>query len=98
MAPVVRSKARPEWERMRSESTFYYKCPNRRRGYVVSFAFIIDDPQEVRVCAVAKLYHWRDRGAHRRAGLAVGHSARLSGSQLATWWAHIGTDGRGWPV
>ena len=44
----VRCKARPAWERMRSESTFYYKCPNRKRGYVVSFAFVIDDPQEVR--------------------------------------------------
>lgn len=47
LAPVVRSSSRPQWERLPSSSTFYYKCPTRLRGYTLSFAFVFDEPDDV---------------------------------------------------
>eukprot|EP00040_Diaphanoeca_grandis_P017456 m.91087 g.91087 ORF g.91087 m.91087 type:complete len:449 (+) comp26444_c0_seq2:444-1790(+) len=49
MTPVMRSTSRPNWERMQSDSTFYYKCPSRKKGYVLSFALVFDQEETYEV-------------------------------------------------
>jgi hypothetical protein len=46
MTPVVQSTSRPHWERLPPESVFYYKDPARKKGYVMSFAFTFDNPED----------------------------------------------------
>jgi len=47
MSPVVKSTSRPKWQRIPSKTVYYYKCPDHRKNYVMSFAFSFDRDQEV---------------------------------------------------
>jgi len=47
MTPVVRSTSRPTWERLPPEAALYYKDTMRKKGYVMSFAFTFDKPDDV---------------------------------------------------
>uniref|UniRef100_H2YNR8 Cytosolic carboxypeptidase 6 n=1 Tax=Ciona savignyi TaxID=51511 RepID=H2YNR8_CIOSA len=49
MSPVVKSTSRPKWQRLPSKSVYYYRCPDHRKNYVMSFAFCFDraDDHEV---------------------------------------------------
>lgn len=42
MSPVVKSTSRPKWYRVPSKNVFYYRCPDHRKNYVMSFAFCFD--------------------------------------------------------
>lgn len=42
MSPVVKSTSRPKWQRIPSKNVFYYRCPDHRKNYVMSFAFCFD--------------------------------------------------------
>lgn len=42
MSPVVKSSSRPKWTRIPSKNVFYYRCPDHRKNYVMSFAFCFD--------------------------------------------------------
>ncbi|KAL3313119.1 Cytosolic carboxypeptidase 6 [Cichlidogyrus casuarinus] len=46
MSPVVRSKSRPIWTRIPSKNVFYYKCPEHRKNYVLSFLFCFGPEEE----------------------------------------------------
>eukprot|EP00658_Telonema_sp_P-2_P055659 TRINITY_DN4423_c0_g1_i3.p1 TRINITY_DN4423_c0_g1~~TRINITY_DN4423_c0_g1_i3.p1 ORF type:complete len:216 (+),score=48.11 TRINITY_DN4423_c0_g1_i3:96-743(+) len=45
MAPVVRSTSRPQWSRLPSRHSYYYKCPKSKR-YCLSFLFGFDQEQD----------------------------------------------------
>eukprot|EP00062_Callorhinchus_milii_P017903 gi/632970806/ref/XP_007901852.1/ PREDICTED: cytosolic carboxypeptidase 6 isoform X3 [Callorhinchus milii] len=47
MAPVVKSTSRPTWQRLPSKNVYYYRCPDHRKNYVMSFAFCFDRENEV---------------------------------------------------
>ncbi|XP_063681851.1 cytosolic carboxypeptidase 6-like [Bolinopsis microptera] len=47
MSPVVRSTSRPKWQRVPGKNVFYYKCPDHRKNYVMSFAFQFDREDDV---------------------------------------------------
>ena len=42
MAPVVCSSGRPYWERMPTNSVYYYRSPRHDRQYVLSFPFCFE--------------------------------------------------------
>ena len=46
MAPVVCSSGRPYWERMPSNSVYYYRSPRHDRNYVLSFPFHFERADE----------------------------------------------------
>ncbi|XP_049342019.1 cytosolic carboxypeptidase 6 [Astyanax mexicanus] len=47
MAPVVKSTSRPKWQRLPAKNVYYYRCPDHRRNYVMSFAFCFDRENDV---------------------------------------------------
>ncbi|XP_056388433.1 cytosolic carboxypeptidase 6-like isoform X4 [Hyla sarda] len=47
MSPVVKSTSRPSWQRMPSKNVYYYRCPDHRKNYVMSFAFCFDREDDV---------------------------------------------------
>ena len=47
MAPVVRSSLRPSWHRLPSKHTYWYKSKRHNNRYIMSFAFIFDEPDDV---------------------------------------------------
>ncbi|GCC33761.1 hypothetical protein chiPu_0012232 [Chiloscyllium punctatum] len=47
MTPVVKSTSRPKWQRLPSKNVYYYRCPDHRKNYVMSFAFCFDRDNEV---------------------------------------------------
>lgn len=47
MSPLVKSSSRPNWQRIPPKNVFYYKCPDHRNSYVMSFAFSFDKENEV---------------------------------------------------
>ncbi|XP_033101503.1 cytosolic carboxypeptidase 6-like [Anneissia japonica] len=46
MSPVVKSTSRPRWQRIPSKNVYYYKCPEHRKNYVMSFAFCFDRDED----------------------------------------------------
>ncbi|XP_077005839.1 BEN domain-containing protein 5 isoform X5 [Tamandua tetradactyla] len=42
MAPMVKSTSRPKWQRLPPKNVYYYRCPDHRKNYVMSFAFCFD--------------------------------------------------------
>ncbi|KAM6327058.1 cytosolic carboxypeptidase 6-like isoform 2-T2 [Podargus strigoides] len=46
MAPMVKSTSRPKWQRIPSKSVYYYRCPDHRKNYVMSFAFCFDREED----------------------------------------------------
>lgn len=47
MSPMVKSTSRPNWCRIPSKNVFYYRCPEHRKNYVMSFAFCFDREDDV---------------------------------------------------
>uniref|UniRef100_A0A1A8S2D1 Cytosolic carboxypeptidase 6 n=2 Tax=Nothobranchius TaxID=28779 RepID=A0A1A8S2D1_9TELE len=47
MSPVVKSTSRPKWQRLPPKNVYYYRCPDHRRNYVMSFAFCFDRENDV---------------------------------------------------
>ncbi|XP_077133494.1 cytosolic carboxypeptidase 6 isoform X2 [Ranitomeya variabilis] len=47
MSPVVKSTSRPNWQRLPSKNVYYYRCPDHRKNYVMSFAFCFDREDDV---------------------------------------------------
>nr|XP_032822144.1 cytosolic carboxypeptidase 6 [Petromyzon marinus] len=46
MTPVVKSTSRPQWTRLPGKHVFYYRSPEHRGRYVVSFAFCFDREED----------------------------------------------------
>ncbi|XP_071799299.1 cytosolic carboxypeptidase 6-like [Asterias amurensis] len=42
MSPLVKSSSRPKWQRIPSKNVYYYRCPDHRKNYVMSFPFAFD--------------------------------------------------------
>ncbi|XP_076462552.1 cytosolic carboxypeptidase 6-like [Babylonia areolata] len=47
MTPLVKSTSRPKWVRIPTKYVYYYRCPDHRKNYVMSFAFNFDSEDEV---------------------------------------------------
>ncbi|XP_043986164.1 cytosolic carboxypeptidase 6 isoform X1 [Gambusia affinis] len=47
MSPVVKSTSRPKWQRLPPKNVYYYRCPDHRRNYVMSFAFCFDREDDI---------------------------------------------------
>ena len=47
MSPVVKSSSRPKWQRIPAKNVFYYRCPDHRKNYVMSFAFCFDKDEDI---------------------------------------------------
>ncbi|CAK8689718.1 unnamed protein product [Clavelina lepadiformis] len=56
MSPVVKSTSRPKWQRIPSKTVYYYRCPDHRKNYVMSFAFCFDRADENEVYHFAYSY------------------------------------------
>ncbi|CAL8084789.1 unnamed protein product [Calicophoron daubneyi] len=46
MSPLVKSSSRPIWCRIPHKNVYYYRCPEHRRNYVMSFAFCFDREED----------------------------------------------------
>lgn len=46
MSPFVKSTSRPKWARVPAKHVYYYRCPDHRKNYVMSFAFIFDKEED----------------------------------------------------
>ncbi|XP_013409059.1 cytosolic carboxypeptidase 6 isoform X2 [Lingula anatina] len=47
MTPLVKSTSRPKWVRIPTKHVYYYRCPDHRKNYVMSFAFCFDKETDV---------------------------------------------------
>ncbi|KAH9496584.1 Cytosolic carboxypeptidase 6 [Bulinus truncatus] len=47
MTPLIKSTSRPKWVRIPSKYVYYYRCPDHRKNYVMSFAFVFDREDDV---------------------------------------------------
>ncbi|XP_050388353.1 cytosolic carboxypeptidase 6 [Patella vulgata] len=47
MTPLVKSTSRPKWTRIPAKNVYYYRCPDHRKNYVMSFAFCFDREEDV---------------------------------------------------
>nr|CAH8873658.1 unnamed protein product [Trichobilharzia regenti] len=47
MSPLVKSSSRPSWSRIPQKCVFYYRCPEHKKKYVMSFAFSFDCEEDV---------------------------------------------------
>lgn len=47
MTPLVKSTNRSKWVRIPTKYVYYYRCPDHRKNYVMSFAFNFDVEDEV---------------------------------------------------
>uniref|UniRef100_A0A671DVQ0 AGBL carboxypeptidase 4 n=1 Tax=Rhinolophus ferrumequinum TaxID=59479 RepID=A0A671DVQ0_RHIFE len=46
MAPMVKSTSRPKWQRLPPKNVYYYRCPDHKKNYVMSFAFCFDKEED----------------------------------------------------
>ncbi|XP_074762348.1 cytosolic carboxypeptidase 6 isoform X2 [Athene noctua] len=66
MAPMVKSTSRPKWQRIPSKNVYYYRCPDHKKNYVMSFAFCFDredDTYQFAYCypyTYTRLQHYLD--------------------------------------
>nr|XP_020843370.1 cytosolic carboxypeptidase 6 isoform X2 [Phascolarctos cinereus] len=47
MTPMVKSASRPRWQRLPPKNVYYYRCPDHRKNYVMSFAFCFDREDDI---------------------------------------------------
>lgn len=47
MSPLVKSTSRPKWQRIPPKNVFYYRCPEHKKNYVMSFVFCFDLEDDV---------------------------------------------------
>ncbi|XP_026857100.1 cytosolic carboxypeptidase 6 isoform X2 [Electrophorus electricus] len=81
MAPVVKSTSRPKWQRLPSKNVYYYRCPDHRRNYVMSFAFCFDREDDVYQFAYCYPYTY-SRLQHHLASLEHRNLEYLKREQL----------------
>ena len=60
MSPLVRSKKRPIWQRVPEKNVFYYRSPEHKQGYVLSFLFQFDDAADTYFFAYSYPYTYTD--------------------------------------
>ncbi|XP_042863783.1 cytosolic carboxypeptidase 6-like [Penaeus japonicus] len=58
LTPLVRSTSRPKWTRMPSENVYYYRSPQHRDNYVLSFAICFDKELDVYQFALTYPYSY----------------------------------------
>ena len=44
---MVKSTSRPKWQRIPPKNVFYYRCPEHKKNYVMSFVFCFDIEDDV---------------------------------------------------
>ena len=54
MSPMVKSTSRPVWQRTPAKNVFYYRCPDHKKSYVMSFAFAFDKEEVYQVLELKK--------------------------------------------
>uniref|UniRef100_A0A3P9HNV8 ATP/GTP binding protein-like 4 n=1 Tax=Oryzias latipes TaxID=8090 RepID=A0A3P9HNV8_ORYLA len=81
MSPVVKSTSRPKWQRLPPKNVYYYRCPDHRRNYVMSFAFCFDREDDVYQFAYCYPYTY-SRLQHYLASLERKHLPYLRREQL----------------
>uniref|UniRef100_A0A8C8DQN4 AGBL carboxypeptidase 4 n=1 Tax=Oryzias sinensis TaxID=183150 RepID=A0A8C8DQN4_9TELE len=81
MSPVVKSTSRPKWQRLPPKNVYYYRCPDHRRNYVMSFAFCFDREDDVYQFAYCYPYTY-SRLQHYLASLERKHLPYLWREQL----------------
>ncbi|CAF5131109.1 unnamed protein product, partial [Rotaria sp. Silwood1] len=47
MTQLVKSTSRKRWQRLPARNVFYYRCPDHRKNYVMSFTFCFDREDDV---------------------------------------------------
>lgn len=57
MSPMVKSTSRPMWQRTPAKNVFYYRCPDHKKNYVMSFAFAFDKEEVYQVQAGIELLY-----------------------------------------
>jgi cytosolic carboxypeptidase protein 6 len=60
MSPLVRSKKRQAWQRIPEKNVFYYRSPQHKKSYVLSFLFQFDDPHDTYYFAYSFPYTYTD--------------------------------------
>ena len=60
MSPLVRSLKRPNWQRVPEKNVFYYRSPQHKKNYVLSFLFQFDDPHDKYYFAYSFPYTYTD--------------------------------------
>ncbi|KAI3385745.1 hypothetical protein SNEBB_011243 [Seison nebaliae] len=60
MAPMVFSTSRPHWQRIPTKHSFYYRCPDHKKNYVMTFVFCFDNPKDKYSFAYCYPYTYRD--------------------------------------
>ena len=58
MSPLVKSTSRPKWQRIPAKNVFYYRCPEHKKNYVMSFVFCFDIEDDVYQFAYAFPYSY----------------------------------------
>lgn len=58
MTPLVKSSARPKWQRLAKTQVFYYRSSIHQNHYVMSFAFAFDKEDEVYQFALTYPYSY----------------------------------------
>ena len=58
MSPLVKSTSRPKWQRIPPKNVFYYRCPEHKKNYVMSFVFCFDIEDDVYQFAYAFPYSY----------------------------------------
>ncbi|XP_068082108.1 cytosolic carboxypeptidase 6 [Anabrus simplex] len=83
MTPLVKSTSRPKWQRMPNKHVFYYRSPEHRNHYVLSFAFGFDREDDVYQFAFSYPYSYSRCQAHLDLLQKKAH-AHIRRDQLAT--------------
>jgi hypothetical protein len=58
MSPLVKSTSRPKWQRIPAKNVYYYRCPEHKKNYVMSFVFCFDVEDDVYQFAYAFPYSY----------------------------------------
>ncbi|KAE8749703.1 hypothetical protein FOCC_FOCC003690 [Frankliniella occidentalis] len=64
MTPIVRSTTRPKWQRLPNQVVHYYRSPEHRNHYVLSFTFAFDREEEIYHFALCRPYSYSRCQAH----------------------------------
>lgn len=67
MSPLVKSSSRPNWQRIPAKNVFYYRSPEHRNNYVMSFAFVFDNENEIYQFSYCYPYTYRRLQAYLNA-------------------------------
>lgn len=77
LAPLVRSKRRPVWQRLPTRNIFYYKSARHKAPYLLSFLFAFDEEEDTYEFAFCYPYSYADLQAdltHLRGHVSLPYS------------------------